>query len=77
MPICFRLPLTAAVYKLARVIAGLSTGSAAAWGGCAGRMGTTDQHTVPRVRSATAMPTDHAPELAALAKRLADAKEFL
>ena len=23
------------------------------------------------------MPTDHAPELAALAKRLADAKEFL
>jgi len=24
-----------------------------------------------------AMPTDHAPELAALAKRLADAKEFL
>jgi hypothetical protein len=40
-------------------------------------MGATDQRTVPRVRSATAMPTDHAPELAALAKRLADAKEFL
>jgi len=30
-----------------------------------------------RQESGQTMPTDHAPELAALAKRLADAKEFL
>jgi hypothetical protein len=36
------------------------------------------QHTVrERQERWKTMPTDHAPELAALGKRLADAKEFL